>query len=970
MDQEQIPKSSLQASQIHEESLLRSQNMGDLEISRNLQQVEALPDCYLAGLDATHGIGWMFLPTCVFLYRHNEVSFQKYYLSYLDLSRHAPVCKTRPAFFLIAGQYFAVFTNGTELIAASVFGIVATKAKHRFEQFHEAERVLQFSHSVRDEHGADHFALCTSNKQLYVVRLCSGGGGVRIEARRLEDPASRGLVSAVRGLLGSFLPKAKAEEIAMSKLVFRVRDANYFSLTVFASTDLERAPVRSEFFTLLISRQSLEVVKKLAFHPAKRLSHVLDVEVDLNYHYFLAETEERQVCLLVSKHDGRVESQLQDIAVLDRDDESDSRSYGRLFKCGPDLWVILRLGERYRVLRGSEDSLAEFASEKVSHPVVGATVAPDQSLLVFTNHDVLRSIPEAEVGTSQSRQGAGLSRMDEEGPLCESSFVLQVDSRRLEDLIRNGFNQYYVERTTGFIQEGLRVGPGALGAASLGEIVARNVRVFSEEVSPNLTLFELVSAKAALEARTKDLVLFDLEQRLQKIGKFREFLQKNKLFEQLAPREALSFLQAEEALSALTVFRSTELKLHRSESGLRLLPLFLEAFRAAVGDARGPGSETVRFYSKPLSCWRALEHLLVAAAGVGAQQLVVGLLTELLQRLEAARDRWAAHEPAFEVGALPADWWLHKDALLLSALPDFFRQLAADTPGIEGLAVALVREVERVARGAADPGLFAGFLQSLYGWLLANRRQSVAYQEASAAKNEHMLAQILIRHNLDLTLMNFIDKLSQASKSLLAKIIDVAVEQVQSAADDASCTNALRVFSIEQIAPRVRLHVQTFHPNLLWLLLLSQKNKARDASKCMDTVNELDFLQLSFASLLEPLGHSATQITQENLDWSYLEGLFAQNGLKCPKDKTEFIFDCPDLPEDRKLVQVIKLGAMFSESAESRRKLEELGKRASDVQQFLTPAESSRLAGNFRDKRKRQNGLEYLLKPLLDKQPD
>ena len=968
MDQEQIPASALQTSQIQEESLLRVQDIGDLEIARNLQLVEALPDCYLAGMDMAHKIGWMFLPSSVFLYRHNDVCFQKYYINYLDLSRHSQISRTRPTFFLAAGQYHAVFTNGTELIATSVFSSATTKARHRFEQFGEGERILQFSLSVRDPLGLEYFALCTSCKSLYVVCLSGGGNGsVRFEARRLEDPGSRGLVPAVKGLLSVFLPKEKEAPTRMSKLVFKERDANHFSLTVFTSTDIEQQPVRTDLFTLLICRESLRAVKRLSFHPTQRMRHVLDVEVDLNYHYFLGESADRQVFILVSKHDGRAESQVQDLAVLDRDDAADVRAYGRIFKCGPDLWVVLRLGDRHRVLRGSEESLAEFKSERTSHPVIGATVDPQLNLLLFTNHDILKSEPAA--GRRGSRQNPLL--MDEERPFRETSFVLQIDSRQLEDLLKNGFNQYYVERTTGFIQEGLRINPSSIGASTLGEIVTRNVRVFSEEVSPNLTLYELVNASAPLDNAGKDLVVFDLEQRLHKIAKFREFLQKNRLFEQLAAHEALFFLQAEEALTALVAVRCAELELHRAEHR-RLAQLFLEAFKAAAGHARGPGNETLRFYSKPLACWRALEHLAAgtSAAGPAMQAVLAALLVELLQKLESVRNRWAACEPVFEAEALSADWWIHKDSLFLVALPDFFKQLPADLHCLEALAVALIREVERIARKAEDPASHLAFLKTLYGWLLANDRQSVAYQEASAAKNEHMMAEIVIRHNLDLTLMNLTDKLAQASDSLLARMVDVAVLQIQSQEPDSSCTNALRLFSIEQIAPRVRLHVEAFHPSLLWLLLLAQKGKSKEATRCMDTINELDFLQLGFASLLDPLHSSGAQVSQEDLDWSYMNGQFAQKGLRCPKDKVELVFDSPDLTEDRKLVQALRLGALFSESAQARLKLEALGHHARQAHQWLSTPEYNRLVANFKDRRVRQSPLEHLFKLVIDKHPD
>ena len=874
MDQEPIydPNDTVE---VFQDRLLVHVHVKDAEIFNNLQSVEACKETYSTGIDRLTGIGWMYLQSNLFLYKDSDTSFKKYYINFMDLSRHTEIIRTRPIFYTQNSFSFGIFTNGKDLIATPIFGQVSVRTKMNLAQMAFDETILQFSHLVRIPNSARaFFVLMTSRGSLHLCELSPGTqGGIEITPSQLSSSSaveSSFLGSALKSMFRRVLPKEI--DLVRAKLLLSLRDSNTCSLTVFASSDESSPRPKSILQSLVISTSPPKILRTHNFLLSRIGSYIIDIVDDVCTHVFLVEDNDRCVRLISTKHDGKIETIDKEEVVFKRRDQEEDRAYGRVVRHGDQVWVVLKAGKDNIVFRTDDPDWKKFQKHEVKGEVVGVDVDGEEGIRVFTNRTVFAAVSD--------RRGSG-KKMDEERKLSgvsrsatSRSGEEEADLRLVEDIIKTGFNEYYVERTTGYIQKIV-----GCSAESLGEIVRRLVWNFSEELSSNLTLYEYIRQQGKQGQNRprkddQDLILFDINQRKQKVEKFKVFLENNRILDQLTQKDRLCFLQAEEALSSLGKFRIVEKRV--SDRGNKRADDFSNSIQHSVASSHSGTCEIQRFYSKPYYCWKAINYLLSLCKpnDNNTHEDLLELISSIFFDIQQCRKK-AGHDS--RLNPLPSTWWIHSGSFLLVSVQEFyknftdrylesdlFRKLALD------FSLSLIKEIQTILHEDPESISYSSFSRVVYDTLIRNRLEKEAHRVASETENWAVAAEILVRHNMKIAYVNIKDVVECAGQEYFSHIMKEVFDKIETRGlEKEECRNAMAVLGCAIHVDRVMRFVEENRPSLVWMFYTA-RGQPKEALETVDYGSGGDLVTVGFKKILEGLECQERTVDEEEIHFAYI----------------------------------------------------------------------------------------------------
>ena len=832
MDTTDQPKNAI----ISPEVLLSECILGDAEIVKNLESLDHIKDHYLVGMDATTGIGWMFLKHSVFVYQLVNGMFRKQYIDNLDISRSRPLLTVKPVFIRTVDDKFAgVFTTRSDVIIISLFQNELNKKMHSLEYDEIVEGIIQLSNQISQ--AGFHYFVSISNKSSLALH--------RIRSDNLKH-SSYNLHPT--GFLGSFFSRPK-RDILKAKLILD----KHMNLTIIkdGSINIETIQNSGDTFT---SRKS--------WWGDLGQERLLDAEIieqnkDSKFavYIYLDESQAdgtKQIRLKLLKYLNKSSDPHVLENVIIQDYIGDAQPIVRIVKANKDTFISTQVENSARLLQ-AKGGFDTFSVQALRMSILGISriyiKGGALGVCYFTSKGVYST---SKPSAPNDRDVSNLSIMQDslipdyfpQGHQLEGQFLKSIKpmtSKEAENLLQESFHDFYKNKTSGIIVQSKPF------PEHIDPEVCYIVRSLSSALTANLSLMRTIytdrSSSFAKGSQDDSFLIFDIKQRLEKLKKFAQLLQVNNLWNRLGPDAKWEFLRAVECLNAIEALRLVQ------EEGERNNDHTLQQFDLV---------ESMKVYEHPEKVKELLSQLIGEyLQGRLNSNWLKHLLTRIIQKVQEARRR---HRKEFGVEDLKMDWWLHQDKFVLEDLQAFFVKSPKTAPQEEQLFIrSLIEEVQEIIRTRRSSKPHEAFLRLLYTDLLSSGHEDIAYNTAQLSSNIEHLIKVLIDANYPKDRVDFARILSRYSLSDLHLMLDHALQRI--ASDDYTqedCRNAIALINNTELRPEILKYMRVKAP-LVYLNFLIQAEKYHEALELVNTLEESSVEVLSYKAMLDCMLHGHDQ---------------------------------------------------------------------------------------------------------------
>jgi hypothetical protein len=897
--------------------LMHSNDFGDLTVERNIKNVPDYQDSLLSGMDSKSNVIWMFLQDQIFLcrYANSDETYSKQLYHFYDICRTKQPSYIRPVIHQHHGMQFAIFTNGTDLIGLQLFSTLLNKCMCKLGGLIPGEHIVQMSNPVENPLNSQEEFFCsvTSAKRFFLHKICANQRteGIDIQTKELTDGQNLQPKSLLARAWNSlWKPEFHASSISKAKLVLSpelildclVEDS--MEEIVINLNDAKK-PYREAWHFDLLSKDDVEAKCQLLD------AVVYTRDLDILHIYVLVQQpamhddfETLMLRKVTYNTRNGVYEQVSEELIHNFNRSGEKHAFGRLSVLIDKLFIVFKEGGINLVF---ENTNGNTKIHKQRSPIVGMATLDNKKgddkwkeFVIFLKEGK-RIVYESKHQTLHF--GSHLS-------ICSSHpsarrFPKQ-DQKQLGDLVINGFHDFYVNRTNGYIRDGIN-----FEQSYLDDLIKHIVQGIVVNMTSNLQLVKLMNTQH--KTGKDSLVIFDLKERRNKILKFKQFLKQNKLYEQCSNKGKLEFLTATEQLIFALRFRLFEEADNEKavNENARRNSIYLEdCFK----------SMTV--YEKPSTIARSIAEIIEKAKRGKINKSDLGEFSTLVcSSLEAVQVERLLFEKELDFSynvSSGQEWWLHRDETLTSAMNSLWEMLklqpqSQSSPefGLSQLTIFLIKELSYSLKMNPNQADCKSMLTILYNYEINQKKTADALVAAIDTGNTQMMISLFIKQNM---VREFGSVCREITKfpSILELFIEEAIKQICSDASDEDCKAAIMLLNYKKETERIQEYLAINYPHMSWLICAKYCNHA-DA---LGLIPENGLVPIAFKSLINlELGHQNAISYHQQIYQEYIDSAILSNSMKDASvaEKVKFILRENSLSPQEKIQYAVMYGLSASE---------------------------------------------------------